>query len=67
MRWEPGLVSFSCKADGNVVSAWRYAGEVPEPGRARLRINLWLFRGKEPDMPGPWEVVLSNMKISPLQ
>ncbi|MDP2791636.1 MAG: hypothetical protein Q8O15_07770 [Rectinemataceae bacterium] len=38
-----------------------------EPGRARLRINLWLFRGKEPDRPGPWEVVLSNLRISPLQ
>lgn len=67
LRWEPGLVSFSCEADGNVVSTWRYAGEVPEPGRARLRINLWLFKGKTPDKPGPWEVVLSNMKISPLQ
>ena len=67
LRWEPGLASFSCEADGNVVSTWRFAGEVPEPGRARLRINLWLFRGKEPDKPGPWEVVMSNMSVSPLR
>lgn len=66
LRWEPGIASFSCKADGKIIDTWRYSGAVPEPGRARLRVNLWLFRGKEPEKPGPWEVVISNMRISPL-
>jgi len=67
MRWEPQAVGFSCSVEGKNIASWKFMGAVPEPGRARLRINLWLFRGKEPAGSGPYEVVLSDLRISPLQ
>jgi hypothetical protein len=67
MNWEPDSVSFSCDADGKPLVSWRYAGAVPDPGRARLRINLWLFKGLPPSAPGPFEVVLSRFSYEPLR
>jgi len=67
MRWEPTTVSFAFFADGSLGKEWRFEGPVPDPGRARLRINLWLFRGKAPAGPGPYEVVLSDLRFEPLQ
>jgi len=65
MRWEPGAVSFTCDAEGNNLASWCFEGEVPDPGRARLRINLWLFKGKAPADPGPYEIVVSNFRYEP--
>lgn len=65
MRWEPGSVSFSCRAEGREVRAWTFRGEVPDPGKARIRFNLWLFRGAPPAGPGPYEVVVSDFEFVP--
>lgn len=65
MRWEPGSVSFACRAEGRVVRAWTFRGEVPDPGKARIRFNLWLFNGEAPAGPGPYEVVVSNFGFVP--
>lgn len=65
MRWEPGAVSFACHGDGKTLASWRFEGAVPDPGRARLRINLWLFKGRAPAGPGPYEIVLSNLRYEP--
>ena len=67
MRWETQAISFTCLADGKPVASWIFSGEVPDPGRARLRINLWLFRGKSPSSPGPHEVILSNFSYEPMK
>jgi len=65
MRWEPGSVSYEAWADGVPLASWRFFGEVPEPGRARLRLNMWLFRGQTPAGPGPYEIVVSNFSYQP--
>jgi len=65
MRWEPGSVSFTSRADGREVRAWTFRGEVPDPGKARVRFNLWLFRGAPPAGPGPYEVVVSDFEFTP--
>ena len=65
MRWEPGSVSYEAWADGASLASWRFSGDVPEPGRARLRLNMWLFRGQAPMGPGPYEVVVSNFSFKP--
>ena len=67
MRWEPGIVTFSVQADGVALNAWRYNSGVPSPGHARLHINFWLFRGKNPTEPGPYEAIISNMSFKPLR
>ncbi|MHB0897301.1 MAG: hypothetical protein ACYC1A_07110 [Spirochaetales bacterium] len=67
MRWEAKAISFTCLADGMPVASWSFSGKVPDPGRARLRINLWLFRGKAPATPGPHEVILSNYSYEPMR
>ncbi|HWP68149.1 MAG TPA: glycoside hydrolase family 16 protein [Rectinemataceae bacterium] len=67
MRWEPGAVAFACHADGESLASWRFEGEVPDPGRARLRINLWLFKGMAPAGSGPYEIVVSNLRYEPRQ
>jgi hypothetical protein len=65
MRWEPGSVSYQAWADGVPLASWKFSGDVPEPGRARLRLNMWLFRGKAPAGTGPYEVVVSNFSFQP--
>ncbi len=65
MRWLKDRVEFSLSVLGKKVESWVYSGEVPDPGRARLRINLWLFRGRAPQGPGPYEVVVSGFSYEP--
>lgn len=36
------------KALDNLMHHWVFQGNPPSEGRVRFRINLWLFRGKEP-------------------
>lgn len=68
LQWAPGEVRFSLLTDKNNQEIWTYGGAgVPEPGRARLRINLWLFQGKEPaQLWKHYEVVISDFSFSPL-
>ncbi len=65
MRWTPESVSFECRADGREVRAWTFRGEVPDPGKTRIRFNLWLFRGSPPAGPGPYEVVVTGFSFVP--
>lgn len=63
--WEPGSAVFTAYADGARFAGWTFAGPVPDPGRARLRFNLWLFRGTPPAGPGPYEVIVSDLQYRP--
>lgn len=67
MKWEPGSVTFVVFADGKEKTRWRHTDQVPDPGRARLRINFWTFQGKAPKGTGPYEVVLWNLSYVPLR
>lgn len=67
LRWTPGEVRYELITDKNN-ELWTYRGPgVPAPGRARLRINLWLFRGKEPAQGWKhYEVVIKDFSFQPL-
>jgi len=67
MKWEKGKVEYRLHADGKQVETWSFSGAVPDPGRARLRMNLWLFRGKAPAGPGPYEVIVSDFSYVPIK
>jgi hypothetical protein len=40
----------------NLMSRWEFSGTPPSEGRARFRINLWLFGGRHPDAPASMTV-----------
>jgi hypothetical protein len=65
MRWNKDSVEFSLFTEGRLAENWIFRQSVPDPGRARLRINLWLFQGRAPKGPGPYEVVISDFSYLP--
>ncbi len=67
LRWQREAVAFALflGASPTPFAAWSYSGTIPDPGRARLRINLWLFRGRAPSGPGPYEIVVSDFSYAP--
>lgn len=65
MRWEKSTVRFAYIADGKERTSWTYAGAVPDPGRAKLRINFWLFRGVPPVDGRDKEVVITGLTWEP--
>jgi hypothetical protein len=67
LKWEKNRIEYSLIAGGVIQETWTYTKTVPDPGRARLRINLWLFRGKPPAGPGPYEVIISDYTFTPSQ
>lgn len=65
LKWEKTKIEYSLIVDGKIRETWTYSKTVPDPGRARLRINLWLFRGRAPAGPGPYEVIVSDFSFTP--
>lgn len=70
--WQPDKVEFRTYrgnwVNGNppanqLVSSWIYAGDIPEPGKGRFRLNLWLFNGVPPINGQTNEVVISNFAV----
>jgi hypothetical protein len=66
--WRPGHARLRVTApDGAVLGDRAFTRGVPTPGGdARLRLNLWLFRGKAPLNGRPVEVVLRDFSFVPL-
>jgi hypothetical protein len=66
-----GHHSFDSWTQGDVIEEWEYlhdpgAGHfVPEPGEARVRLNLWLNSGWSPAGDGVLEVVVDNFAFVP--
>ncbi|MGB9687035.1 MAG: glycoside hydrolase family 16 protein [Rectinema subterraneum] len=67
LRWALGEVQFELVTEKkNEEWTYREPG-VPAPGRARLRINLWLFRGKAPAQDWKhYKVVIRDFSFLPL-
>ncbi len=78
LRWQKDVVDFALFRDveayadadaaattATPVARWSYHGAIPDPGRARLRINLWLFQGRAPKGSDPYEVVVSDFSYAP--
>lgn len=67
LRWQRDAVEFALfrDAEAKPFARWVYTGTIPDPGRARLRINMWLFRGRAPAGPGPYEVIVSDFSYEP--
>jgi hypothetical protein len=72
LTWRSGGVDFESLAlfdDGatDPIAAWTYAGaDVPSPGDAAARINLWLYDGRRPAGGGTVEVVVEGFEFVPL-
>jgi hypothetical protein len=72
LTWRPGGVDFDSLArfdDGatEAIAAWTYAGaDVPSPGDANPRINLWLYDGRKPSGGGTIEVIVDGFEFVPL-
>lgn len=65
LRWHRDSIEFALYCGSALIERWSYPGNVPDPGHARLRINFWLFRGREPTGPGPYEVIVSDFSYNP--
>ena len=65
MSWQKDKLSFACSAGGKTIGAWTYEGAIPDPGRARLRINLWLYKGRPPSESGTREIIVKSMSFTP--
>lgn len=61
LTWQPGIAAFEYLADGRIAATWTFRGEVPDLGRARFRINFWMFQGRAPMGEGPYEIVLKSV------
>lgn len=69
IRWLPGEVYFEIREggldeNGQVLESWTYHGsDVPVPGKARVRFNLWSFQGRT--VSGPQEFIVSGFRYTP--
>jgi hypothetical protein len=49
----------------NLMQHWVFSGDPPTEGKVRFRINLWLFRGQEPE--NRTEMVVKSFDFKPLE
>jgi len=63
--WLKDSVEFKLFLGDQVAERWMYTGNVPAPGRARLRINLWLHQGRAPRDSSFYEVIVSDLSYMP--
>lgn len=75
LSWSPGAVAFAswhghgaAPPSGSplLISRWERRGvAVPEAGKERIRMNLYLYRGLTPRSDGPVEFVVSSFEFAP--
>lgn len=64
--WRPDRVEFSLRAlpAGELIEEWTYRGpDNPPPGNEKVRINLWLVRGRPPSDGKEVEVVVRSFRF----
>lgn len=54
-------------AADNLMADWVFDGEIPSEGRARFRINLWLFQGRPPAGDTNHHLVIKSFSFVPWQ
>jgi Glycosyl hydrolase family 26 len=72
IQWKPDRVAFSSWIDGDIpgmagsqrIAYHTFEQQVPDPGDARVHINLWLDAGKPPTDGQPIEVIVRDFKFS---
>lgn len=70
ITWLPERVEFASYhghgypdfTEEDLISTWVYEGNVPRPGRERVRLNFWLYQGQEPEGEGIYEVTLRDFR-----
>lgn len=51
-----------------IIEMFDYQGEdIPTPGDARIRINLWLFQGNQPNEVKDFEVIITEFEFIPAE
>jgi len=73
--WLPDSLSFSsyhgsvdpdeASAESMLMQSWIFSGKPPTPGRARFRINLWMFQGAIPKQPA--HMVITAFSFVPMK
>lgn len=72
INWQPGSIQFLSfhghhpepPTTDFLINEWRYDGKnSPDPGKAKVHINLWLFRGKPPSDGQEVEMVISGVDL----
>ncbi len=43
---------------------WRYTGDIPSPGNAQVRMNLWLYEGQPPVNGSDQELIIKGFSFS---
>jgi hypothetical protein len=62
--WSPARIEFFVlNGEQSVLDTWTYTGSVPTPGRATVRLNLWLVQGMAPKDLQPLEVVVEQFHL----
>ena len=67
--WQPDSIAFQSYTQSlgqaEVLSAWSYQGEdIPKADAEELKINLWLYRAKEPKADQELQVVIDSVSFS---
>ena len=69
IHWYPDFVAFECflghNADNSpqLIADWSYRGnDIPNPGKARIRINFWLYNGQIPGDGTDAEMVITDFR-----
>lgn len=63
--WKRDTLDFFSFTSESQVAAWTYSGpDLPEPGKEKVRLNLWLFRGAAPSDGNEVEVVVKSFSYN---
>jgi hypothetical protein len=65
LDWRPGSLFLRAAVSGLVVKEHRFTWIVPTPGRERVHMNLWLYRGAPPAIGRPIEVIVEGFGFVP--
>lgn len=62
--WKKDALDFFAFTSVSEIAAWSYSGGGrPEPGKEKVRLNLWLFRGNSPSDGSEVEVVVKGFSV----
>ena len=65
LDWTPHRLLARATVGGKVVREHLFVEGIPEPGDARVRLNLWLYRASPPEK--PVEVIVNRFDFIPLR
>jgi len=66
LRWTPGRLECRASAGGKLIRKHVFTEGIPEPGRAKVRMNLWLYRGFPPLSGRSMDIVIERFRFTPI-